>query len=80
MMNQINNSSFYHSLMKILSENWNNCLTDNFDFVRFGKPERDIIDAQKNLNEIEHYLDEIESMYFLLEDEIQRNFIEITCI
>ncbi|MFZ1083215.1 MAG: FkbM family methyltransferase [Candidatus Kryptoniota bacterium] len=75
MMNQINNSSFYHSLMKILSENWNNCLTDNFDFVRFGKPERDIIDAQKNLNEIEHYLDEIESMYFLLEDERSKEIL-----
>ncbi len=66
---------FHQRLLITLSENWENDLTDNFDFVRFGNPERDIVDAQKNLDEIAQYLDEIESMYFLLEDERSKQLL-----
>jgi len=74
-MDRINDNSFYHLLLKGLSENWNNDHKDNFDFIRFGTPEREIVNPQKNLNEIEQYLDEIESMYFLLGDERSKGIL-----
>ena len=61
-------SLFHHLLLETLSSNWNNIQTNNFDFIRYGYPERDIVDGKKNIGEIERYLDQLESMYFLLQD------------
>ncbi len=74
-MSQINNNPFYHLLMRAISENWNNQFTNNFDFVRFGQPEREIVNSQRSLNEIEESLDQIESMYLLLEDERSKSIL-----
>lgn len=60
---------FCHLLLRKLYENWNNNFADNFDIRRFGMPERMIVDPQNSLKEIEQYLDKIQSMYYLLEDD-----------
>ena len=72
---RMNNNFFHHSLLKTLAANWNNNLRDNFDFFRFGNPEKEIINAQKNFFDIEEHLDELESFFYLLEDVHSRQML-----
>lgn len=51
----MNNTSFWHFLLRILAANWNSNLKDNFDHLRFGESEKEIVDGQKSLHEIEKY-------------------------
>ncbi len=66
-------NAFYHMLLRRLSENWNNDFSDNFDFGIFGTPERMVVDPRESLKEIELYLDNLQSMYSLLDDERSRD-------
>jgi FkbM family methyltransferase len=68
-------SSFHHLLLKTLAMNWNNNFQDNYDLLRFGNPERNIVDGRTNLLEIEKYLDELESFYFLLENNRSKEIL-----
>ena len=69
------NNFFYHSLFKVLAENWNNDFKDNFDFFRFGEPEREIVNSRENLTDIETYLDKLDSFFNLLEDDRSRDIM-----
>lgn len=62
------NNFFFHAFLQTLAKGWNNDFNDNFSFSRFGDQEREIVNGQKNLLEIEKYLDELETFFYLLED------------
>ncbi len=59
---------FFHAFLQTLAKAWKNNFKDNFSFSRFGEPEREIVDGQENLFEIENFLDEFESFFYLLDD------------
>lgn len=62
------NNLFFSFLFKKLAENWKNELTDNFDHLRFGQNEHDLVNTTKNLSDIAVYAKQFELMYDLLED------------
>ena len=69
---------FIKDILNNLGNNWNNNFSDNFDFIRFGSPERDIVNGSQALLEIGKYLDELDRFYSLLEDESSRYiFIQV---
>lgn len=69
---------FLKEIINYLGNNWNNDFKDNFDFGRFGQPERDIVNGGHALLEIEKYIDGLDKFYNLLEDESSRYlFIQV---
>lgn len=72
------NYKYLKDILNNMGSNWNNNFTDNFDFNRFGSPEREVINGGKTLLEIVKYCDELDRFYSLLEDESSRYiFIQV---
>lgn len=66
---------FQEKLLDTINKNITNNFTDNFDFARFGKTEKDIIDTTKSLEKITPYFPKILSFYNLLEDERSKELL-----
>ena len=66
---------FRERLLQVIKENFENNYMDNFDFFRFGQPERDIIKAEEALPQITPYLPKINSFYDLLEDQRSKELL-----
>lgn len=64
--------SFFKDLFNNLGNNWNNNLENNFDFLRFGSPEREVVNGGYALLEIKKYLNELDRFYNILEDDYSR--------
>ncbi|MCX7856660.1 MAG: FkbM family methyltransferase [Deltaproteobacteria bacterium] len=65
-------NGFMRALIDNLGTNWNNNFENNFDFWRFGSPEREIVDGGSTLLKINKYQEELDWFYSLLEDEYSR--------
>lgn len=65
-------TSFMSDLIINLGKNWHNNFENNFDFLRFGFPERMIVDGGHALLEINRYQKELDRFYSLLEDDYSR--------
>jgi len=63
------NNLFFSQLLKRLAENWGNEQINNFDYLRFGQKEHEIVNPAKNLSEIADYIKQLEAMYDLLVDK-----------
>ena len=63
---------FLEKLIQYIHENSSNYYTDNFNFRRFGEPERDIINSHESYEKIFPYLHDLSKFYNLLADEASK--------
>lgn len=70
---------FIKQLSDLIRESANNFYTDNYDFFRFGHPERDVVPADINVNfeAVKPYLMRLDNFHNLLEDERSKELLTL---
>ena len=70
-----NTDNFYSLLLIIFAQNWKNYYEDNFDQLRFGKIQKEVVDGKKSLIEISERLNKLEAFYNILSDHHSKEIL-----